>query len=294
MNAATRTTNSESNSESNSETNSRVPGRPQIIPAVGEELATGWEVSISPTDTILRNYVATLEDRLQMLASCGTGRVERTDLAFYVDLDSAYVFDNIVVPNGFLDDDDLERVVDHAERFFPPGRAWTLQALSPAIDLAPRGLTLLGHPPLMYRPAGGAAPRLPDRLEVRPVRTSDDLAEFEATLTKGYPLPTGSAVLGENVLDHGFRGWIGRIDGEPVATAGSHTACGLTEVEWVSTLADFRGKGYGAAVTWAATAAEPDVPAVLVATDDARPVYERLGYVPLLRLAMWLRDVTES
>ncbi len=28
---------------------------------------------------------------------------------------------------------------------------------------------------------------------------------------------------------------------------------------------------------------------VLVATDEGRPVYERLGFIPLIRLAMWLR-----
>ena len=61
------------------------------------------------------------------------------------------------------------------------------------------------------------------------------------------------------------------------------------QVEWVATRPGYRGRGIGAALTWAATVARPDTPAVLVATDDGRPVYERLGYLSILRLAMWLR-----
>mgnify|MGYP001814534675 CR=1 FL=1 len=64
---------------------------------------------------------------------------------------------------------------------------------------------------------------------------------------------------------------------------------GLTEVEWVSTRASHRGRGIGAALTWVATTAAPAHAAVLVATDDGRPVYERLGYVALMRLSMWLK-----
>lgn len=261
-----------------------------LIPTVGDVLVTGWEPSVDPGDTVLRNYVATLEDRLLLLANAGGGRVQRTELALLIDLDSAYVFDNIVVPSGLLTDDEMERVLRDADSFFPAHRSWTIQAMSPALDLTDHGLSLLGHPPLMYRPCGGLpGPDTPVGLEVRPVKTPDDLAQFERTLTTGYPLPTGSAVLDPQVLDGGFRGWVGLVDGTPVATAGSHTAHGLTEVEWVSTLPDHRGRGFGAAMTWVATVAEPDTPAVLVATDDGRPVYERLGYLPLMRLAMWLK-----
>jgi hypothetical protein len=48
-----------------------------------------------------------------------------------------------------------------------------------------------------------------------------------------------------------------------------------------------RGRGFGAAVTWAATLADPAKPAVLIASDPGRPVYERMGYLRLMRLTMW-------
>jgi len=39
-----------------------------------------------------------------------------------------------------------------------------------------------------------------------------------------------------------------------VATAGARISHGLNDVEWVANLADERGKGIGAALTWAANA----------------------------------------
>ena len=57
----------------------------------------------------------------------------------------------------------------------------------------------------------------------------------------------------------------------------------MNHVELVATLPDARGHGYGEAVTWAATLAAPEVPAVLIASDLGRPVYERMGYLALDR-----------
>jgi len=44
-----------------------------------------------------------------------------------------------------------------------------------------------------------------------------------------------------------------------------------------------------AAVTWAATTADPTLPAVLIASDLGRPVYERLGYTTRNRWTIWVR-----
>ena len=51
---------------------------------------------------------------------------------------------------------------------------------------------------------------------------------------------------------------------------------------------DLRGRGLGAADTWAATMADPTLPAMLIASDLGRPVYERMGYLRLTRFALWL------
>jgi hypothetical protein len=90
------------------------------------------------------------------------------------------------------------------------------------------------------------------------------------------------------MLDTGWRGWLARLDGEPVATAAGRTAHGVNLVEIVATLERARGRGIGAAVTWAATLADPTLPAVLVASDLGRPVYTRMGYFTLSRGTVWL------
>ena len=74
-----------------------------------------------------------------------------------------------------------------------------------------------------------------------------------------------------------------------VTTAMTHVSHGVNLVENVATMPEGRGRGYRAAVTWAATLAEPDLPAVLFASDDGRPVYERIGYVPVEPWTAWLR-----
>src|SRR6478672_8324604 len=71
-------------------------------------------------------------------------------------------------------------------------------------------------------------------------------------------------------------------DGEtPVATSAAHSAAGVTVVENGAVLAGARGQRAGAALTWAATTAWPGQSAVLIASDDGQPVYERLGYLRL-------------
>lgn len=260
-----------------------------LLPESGEPLTAGWEPDVAADDSIVRNYLLTLSDRLITMARLTEGRVDRGDDALLADLGSSYVFDNIAIGLGPWSDASYRGIVRRAEAFFGPGRAFTVMALSSSVDLGPLGLRLVGHPPLMWRPPGGTGPVAPPGLDIRPVRTATELADFEQTLVAAYPLPSGGSITDQRLLDGGLSAWVGYVDGMPVATAGSHTAHGLTEVEWVSTLPTHRGRGLGALLTWAATTVEPDLPAALLATDDGRPVYRRLGYVPVIRLTMWLR-----
>ena len=62
----------------------------------------------------------------------------------------------------------------------------------------------------------------------------------------------------------------------------------LVLVEAVSTRAECRGRGYGAAITAAATAARTERPAALLSSDPGRGVYEPLGYLPITRFSLWI------
>jgi hypothetical protein len=48
-----------------------------------------------------------------------------------------------------------------------------------------------------------------------------------------------------------------------------------------------RGLGIGAAMTCPAASNDPSLPALLLARDDGRPLYLRLGFCDLLRLTIW-------
>ena len=181
----------------------RRTGRPEpagtdhLLPAAGEVLATGWEPGVAVHDTVARNYLATLVDRLTSFARHSGGRVETVDRATLVDSASAYVFDNVAVCHGPLDGGAMAAVTDAAARFFPAERSWTLLSFTPTV--APAGMELVGHPPLMYRPVGpraaatdGATAAQPAGLEVRRVRTAADLADFEAAIVEAYPCPAAA------------------------------------------------------------------------------------------------------
>ena len=110
-------------------------------------------------------------------------------------------------------------------------------------DLAPHGLALLGHPPVMVRFPGPRAERDPDDVRVVEVRDAEELAPAESVLIAGYPLPGSEpgSVLQPGLLDGTTRVWLGYVDGEPVSVAAAHQAAGATLVEYVAALPTARG-----------------------------------------------------
>ena len=191
---------------------------------------------------------------------------------------------------------DWNAVLDRVTAVIPAGAVATLVSPYATPDLASNGWALIGHPPLMARLAAAPSdvPDVPE-LEVREVVNREDLEAFERTLVDGYPMPDlqphrAGSFFDERVLGGPTRFWLGLVDGEPVATAVTHVAGGVNDVEMVATLESARGRGYGAVVTWAATVAEPSLPAILIASDLGRTVYERLGYTALSRWTIWMRS----
>lgn len=266
-------------------------GPADVVPDNGwmpDDLTTGWEPSTPVDDTILRRYITTFADRLMFVAQRTTGRTRRTDAAVFADPASSYIFDNAVLLLQPPTMADVREVVADATSFFPDDRTWVLLSAWPTCDLRDDGLDLVGHPPFMVRPPGGAARQAPAELTIVRVDSAEDLRVFDEVLTEGYPMPAGGAITDEALLGGPITFWIGYVDGSPVAVSGACRLHGVIEVEWVATLERHRGRGYGAALTAVAATSAPE-PAALISSDLGRPVYERLGFLPMFRWTLWWR-----
>ena len=166
-------------------------------------------------------------------------------------------------------------------------RRWPVLDVLPVAHGAP-GLTAAGFPPLLLRVPDGERPPTPPELTIEEATTRGRARATTSGSSSTASRSNRSSRGARGVVFHpatlhvpGTRFFVGRVDGRPVSVAMSIAGCGVNHVEFVATLPDARGRGYGAAVTWEATLAEPELPAMLIATDMGRPVYERMGYVTL-------------
>lgn len=262
-----------------------------VLPQAGEHLTNGWEPDTAADDTLKRRAVLVQASWPIAVASALDAPARRTDRWAGALIGDSGELTNPVILTQPVHESAAGSLVAEIADLIPAGTPYFL--LNPWLgpDLAPHGLALLGYPPLMVRFPAPRPSRDPEGIHVAEVHDADGLALAEQVLITGYPLP-GSApgsVLRPGLLDGTTRVWLGYADGEAVSVAAAHQAAGATLVEYVAALPAARGRGAGAAVTWAATLADPDVPAVLVASDDGRPTYERMGYLALERWSAWLR-----
>lgn len=260
-----------------------------------ETLATGWEPAVGSGDTVLLAAVRNLANRVERHGEAMGHRVCGWDDFIACDTALANPFCNMAVLTA--PPPDWDDTVHRIRTFYGAqgGMPYVVASPFPTPDLRQRGLTLCGHPPFMYRGAGGDGPSLPDGLEVVAVRDDARCADFWRACAEFFPLDgPGDRITSfadSRMTDLGWHLWVGRLDGEVVATAASWVDEGVNQVEMISTAPAARGKGIGAALTWAASTAEPSLPAVLFSSDLGRPVYERLGYVALSRWTLWFGGV---
>jgi predicted GNAT family acetyltransferase len=130
----------------------------------------------------------------------------------------------------------------------------------------------------------------PAGLEIREIDATDGLRDSEALLIEAYDVPNTApgSIYGPGVLeDPAYRLWVGYADGVPVSTSTAYLSDGLVGVYNVATSIAVRGHGYGEALTWRATLAEPSLPAVLESSAMGRPIYERMGYRIIAFCEVW-------
>jgi GNAT superfamily N-acetyltransferase len=247
-------------------------------------LRAGWEPDTPVTDSLLRrflvNWTASIEAHGQSL---GGRSLRRDDLAA-VDLGRPSFGCNVATLLAPLFS--AGKISGSVFLFSP----W------PTPDLRPHGWSLVEYQPFMLRPAGGEAPPPPSDLRIEEVRDEERLRAFETAIIRGFEVREldgfgpGAGFSTGMLTDSRHRLWIGWEEDRPVCAAAAFIEAGVNDVTLVATVPEARRRGYGAALTWLATLADPTLPSLLIATAEGRPVYERMGYTALFRFTLWSRD----
>lgn len=268
-----------------------------------EQLETGYGAAAPPGDNFCNDYQQGLAEAYGRLAELRGDRVLHDSAVTLCDAASQSLFCNTAIVREPWSHAGWQVLADRIQAFFAEtsGGSFLLFSAWPTPDLTAYDFGRIGHPPLMLRlPAPVTIDPIPG-LEIRPVTDEAGAQAWESALIDGFPAPELQPFRAGCVLPYralaapGWRHWVGYLGDEAVATASAHVSEHHVDVEYISTLDRVRGRGIGRAMTATATAARPNLPAMLIASDLGRPVYERLGYRSLLRYTLWAghRRVTE-
>jgi hypothetical protein len=206
-------------------------------------------------------------------------------------------------PNGVVTlrpfgPEEIPGMLARVDAFFEghSGGGWQIWSAWPLGDLSDAGYERF-FIPCMLRPPGSASGDgrvAPSGLEIRQVTAADGLRDSEALLIEAYDVPDTEpgSIYGAGILDDpAYRLWMGYADGVPVSTSTAYVSDGVVGVYNVATAVAARGRGYGEALTWRATLADPALPAVLESSAMGRPIYERMGYRVTAICEVWERAV---
>jgi hypothetical protein len=261
-----------------------------------ERLESGYGAQVPPGDNLCNDFVQGSARSFAAFASARGDRLARLDgILTMVDAGSPVPFFNRAMLEQPIDD--LERLLHELRRFYCGTGGETpflLDSAWPTPDLRPHGFALMGHPPLMRRPARASLRAARPELHIVPVSDDRTAHDYEYALVYGYPAVQMQPLQGVSILTPAARtapGWhhfVGYVDDRPVTAGSAYVDDRLLRVDNVATLEEARGRGYGAAITAAAVAVDPSKPATLVASDLGRRVYEQLGFVAMLRVTYWL------
>jgi GNAT superfamily N-acetyltransferase len=191
--------------------------------------------------------------------------------------------------------DEIAGALAEAIRFFGEQRVpwllWIREGVCPAAIEAARqaGMEHVGGPPAMGLDPIPSLPATPPGLDISIATTEADLEDHARMLHEGFEMPLDMLrrMLQPRLLeDPSMAVLVGRVGGQPVSCsllAVSGTTAGVYNV---ATPPAHRGRGYGAALTWAVLeegARRGCTHGVLQASVAGYPVYRRMGFRDLGR-----------
>jgi GNAT superfamily N-acetyltransferase len=197
---------------------------------------------------------------------------------------------------------DFEERLESIQRHFR-GRAmaWSLWICEDWLDRPLRrhlsqtclryGLRLSSEMPGMTADAIRHPKRELPVLEYRRVDSVRELADFRGigSVCFHVPLDWFSEVFDETMPSSrpGFRCWVGYLDGAPVVTAATVPSDGVLGLYNIATAPEFRGRGFGEAITRHVASEAGALPLVLQSTSKGLHLYERLGFRAVTRILVY-------
>jgi N-acetylglutamate synthase len=173
---------------------------------------------------------------------------------------------------------------------------------TPAVDEAARqlGLTAAERIPGMVANPGDLDGSAASELEVVRVDTADGFAQALVLASEGFGVPAdflAPLYMPEVTGLDGFEVYLGRVEGRGVTTAAGYVVDGDVGIFNVATPSEYRGRGYGAAITGHAVreglAAGAEF-AYLQSSAIGESVYRRLGFREVVTYVLLTRPAEVS
>lgn len=258
-------------------------------------------------DGLRYSAAANLAAALGSMARSIGGREQRWDDAWAVDARSPHPLPNSVAFLKPLADETAADLAGRIREFFAagsggPSLVWSFwqENDGAASVFSEQGFMSVTGPPLMHRPAGAPPIDYSPELDIVAVHDEATVLDFETTFVEAYPVPEmhpfePGRIVSTSALGGPLHLWIGYVDGKPVTTAIAYIGFDVVGVYWIATLPEARGRGYGTAMTDIAARVQPDLPAVLQASEFGKPIYERMGFTNIEDACrMWFMAKIES
>jgi ribosomal protein S18 acetylase RimI-like enzyme len=163
-----------------------------------------------------------------------------------------------------------------------------------ALDLAGLGFSLGETEPWYLRaPAPLPGRHVPEGLLIERLTNASQLEQFERASVEGFGVVSPNNITtfqihaAASLEDSRLHCYIGWVEGRAVSVSMAYISHGVAGVYGVATVPEFRRRGYGEAITWAAIGSGPSLPAVLEPTEIAASLYRRMGFAEVGRLRKW-------
>jgi len=139
---------------------------------------------------------------------------------------------------------------------------------------------------------------IPSGLSIEAVTSAEQLAEFEEASWEGFVMIEAARTVGRfgqhavgTLDDKGMHYLIARLDGRVVASTIAYATMNMLGIYGISTLPEFRRRGYATALVRAVVSLRPDLPVSVQPDPPSVRIYTDMGFVPVGQVAAWQKGI---